>query len=457
MSSEIINYIKKTKIKRAPGREGITNKILQNLTLPVIFQLTNIISNIFSTGHFPNSWKTASIIPILKPGKPRGLDDSYRPISLLPVLSKLAEKLILTRLNDHLTNNNILIPQQHGFRPRLSTSHQLLRVVEYVKTGYKDKKYTGAIFLDIQKAFDRVWHVGLIFKLIKFNTPPPLILIINSFLTNRNFAVRVNDTHSTTRNIKAGAPQGALLSPTLFNIYINDIPKTRHTTVCLFADDTAILAQSAKKNCVTHFLHRHLAELEDWYKKWKIAINPTKTEAVFSTGKGTRKPPPIHIHNHPVPWSKSVKYLGVILDENLSFKHHILHLKHKFRALASIYSPYFARNSPLTLKNRVLIYTSIIRPVILYASPVWGHAAISNINLLEASQNIVIRQLTNARWFMRNADIRPALHLKTTQETIKKLAIKFYDNIETIDNRTLRKIETYIPNPNFRRPRNILI
>ncbi|GFT61172.1 probable RNA-directed DNA polymerase from transposon X-element [Trichonephila clavipes] len=230
------------------------------------------------------------------------------------------------------------------------------------------------------------------------------------------------------------------------------------TTVCLFADDTAILAQSAEKNCVTQFLHRHLAELEDWYKKWKIAINPTKTEAVFfSTGKATRKPSPIHIHNHPVPWSKTVKYLGVILDENLSFKHHILHLKHKFRALASIYSPYFARNSPLTLKNRVLIYTSIIRPVILYASPVWGHAAISNINLLEASQNVVIRQLTNARWFMRNADIRPALHLKTIRETIKKLAIKFYDNIETIDNRTLRKIETYIPNPSFRRPRNILI
>ncbi|GFU41648.1 probable RNA-directed DNA polymerase from transposon X-element [Trichonephila clavipes] len=199
--------------------------------------------------------------------------------------------------------------EQHGFRPRLSTSHQLLRVVEYVKTGYKDKKYTGAIFLDIQKAFDRVWHVGLIFKLIKFNTPPPLILIINSFLTNRNFAVRVNDTHSTTRNIKAGAPQGALLSPTLFNIYINDIPKTRHTTVCLFAERHSDPSSKRKENCVTHFLHRHLAELEDWYKKWKIAINPTKTEAVFSTGKGTRKPPPIHIHNHPIPWSKSVKYL----------------------------------------------------------------------------------------------------------------------------------------------------
>ncbi|GFV70331.1 RNA-directed DNA polymerase from mobile element jockey [Trichonephila clavipes] len=205
MPSEVLNYIKKAQIKRAPGREGITNKILRNLTLPVIFQITNIISNIFITGHFPESWKHASVIPILKPGKPRSAADSYRPISLLPVLSKLAERLILSRLNDYLTTNKILISQQHGFRPQLSTSHQLLRVVEYAKSGFKEKKYTGAVFLDIQKAFDRVWHTGLLYKLIKINAPPQLILIIKSFLINRSFAVRVNDTHSSTKQIRAGA------------------------------------------------------------------------------------------------------------------------------------------------------------------------------------------------------------------------------------------------------------
>ncbi|GFW28579.1 probable RNA-directed DNA polymerase from transposon X-element [Trichonephila clavipes] len=206
MPSEILNFIKNAKVKRAPGREGITNKMLQNLTLPVIFQLTNIISNIFITGHFPDHWKTASVTPILKPGKPRCSPDSYRPISLLPVLSKITEKLILTRLNSHLTENNILISQQHGFRPRVSTSHQLLRVVEYIKTGFKDKKYTGAIFLDIQKAFDRVWHVGLLYKLIKINTPPPLIRIIRSFLTNRTFAVKNPLTTGLYERLKSTPP-----------------------------------------------------------------------------------------------------------------------------------------------------------------------------------------------------------------------------------------------------------
>ncbi|GFU80867.1 RNA-directed DNA polymerase from mobile element jockey [Trichonephila clavipes] len=177
------------------------------------------------------------------------------------------------------------------------------------------------------------------------------------------------------------------------------MPKTRQTTVCLYADDTAILTQSANRNCITHFLHRHLAELEDWYKKWKISINPEKTEAVFfSAGHGARKPPPIYVQNHLVPWSKSVNYLGVTLDQHLSFNDHITKINSKFRALACLYYPYFTRNSPLTIKNRLLIYTSILRPVLLYASPVWGHAAKTNTNRLETSQNVMIRKLTNSPW-----------------------------------------------------------
>ncbi|GFV11016.1 probable RNA-directed DNA polymerase from transposon X-element, partial [Trichonephila clavipes] len=159
--SEIVQIINNFKIKKAPGREGITNKMCKHFTRSVIFQLTNIINNILTVGYFPKIWKTASVIPILKPGKDPTLPDSFRPISLLPVLSKITEKIIQKRLCQHLNDNDILIPQQHGFRAGLSTSHQLLRVVEYIKTGFRDRKSTGAVFLDIQKAYDRVWHVGL--------------------------------------------------------------------------------------------------------------------------------------------------------------------------------------------------------------------------------------------------------------------------------------------------------
>ncbi|GFT12341.1 RNA-directed DNA polymerase from mobile element jockey [Trichonephila clavipes] len=132
----------------------------------------------FKLRYFPNAWKTVVVIPILKPGKNPTLADSHRPISLLPTLSKLAKKIISARLNDYLERNNILTPEQHGFRPRLSTSHQLVRVVEYIKDAIDRNQYAAAVFLDIQKAFDRVWHTCLLFKLIKYKIPPPLILLL---------------------------------------------------------------------------------------------------------------------------------------------------------------------------------------------------------------------------------------------------------------------------------------
>ncbi|GFX52616.1 probable RNA-directed DNA polymerase from transposon X-element [Trichonephila clavipes] len=126
---EIVQIIKKFKIKKCLGRDGIINKMLKKLPRLTIFKITNIINNMLTVRYFPMSWKTAVVILILKPGKNIALAESYQPISLLPVLSKLAEKVILARLNDHLERENILIPQQHGFHPRLSTSHQLFRVV----------------------------------------------------------------------------------------------------------------------------------------------------------------------------------------------------------------------------------------------------------------------------------------------------------------------------------------
>ncbi|GFQ99916.1 probable RNA-directed DNA polymerase from transposon BS [Trichonephila clavata] len=168
----------------------------------------------------PKPWKTAVVLPILKPGKNPTAPDSYSPISLLPVLSKLAEKIILARLNDHLETESILIPEQHRFRPRLSTTHQLLRVVEFIKKGKNRDECTAAVFLDIQKAFDKVWHTGLLFKLITYKIPPPLILLLSSYISDRDISVKINRTYSTNKPIKAGIAQGSILGPVLFNLYM---------------------------------------------------------------------------------------------------------------------------------------------------------------------------------------------------------------------------------------------
>ncbi|GFT34295.1 RNA-directed DNA polymerase from mobile element jockey [Trichonephila clavipes] len=265
-----------------------------------------------------------------------------------------------------------------------------------ILAGFQDRKSTEAVFLDIQKAFDRVWHVGLLYKLIKINTPPHLIKLINSFLKNRSFTVKVNNTHSSNRRIIAGTPQGSSISPILFNIYVNDIPRTSQSTICMFADDTAILAQSNELQLVTHFLHKHIAKLEDWFSTWKIALNVAKTEAVFFSHHIRKEPPKLYLHNTHIPWSKNTKYLGVILNKRLTFKQHIIRIRRNFNiSLAKVF-PLIARKSCLSLRNKLIIYKLVLRPVLQYASPIWGHAAYSNIKILETAQNKILKIITDS-------------------------------------------------------------
>ncbi|GBO44389.1 putative RNA-directed DNA polymerase from transposon X-element [Araneus ventricosus] len=232
--TDIIKYIRKVNIHKAPGSDGITNNMLRNLPIITLIKIIHIINNIFKHQYFPNSWRVAIVVPILKPGKDPTNPTSYRPISLLPTLSKVTEHFILTQLNEHLSNNNILIPYQFGFKPKHSTTHQLLRVVEYITSGFENRFSTGAVFLDIQKAFDRVWINGLIYKLISHTIPISLIKLITTFLANRQFKVRIGNSLSKLHHIQAGVPQGVKLSPCLYPIFINDIPKkTQYYTLHL--------------------------------------------------------------------------------------------------------------------------------------------------------------------------------------------------------------------------------
>lgn len=184
------------------------------------------------------------VIPIHKPGKNAHDPTSYRPISLFSVLAKIAEVSIRDRLLNFLDEHQKLIPHQFGFRKQLSTTHQLLRVTEMVAESFTLKMHTGALFLEIAKAFDRVWIKGLAYKLIQLGTPNYLIPLIHSYLSNRTFTVKLSNAFSSPRKILAGTPQGSVLAPLLFNIFINDISQHHTTTLALFADDTAILGMT---------------------------------------------------------------------------------------------------------------------------------------------------------------------------------------------------------------------
>ncbi|GBP22781.1 Probable RNA-directed DNA polymerase from transposon BS [Eumeta japonica] len=202
----------------------------------------------------------AEVIGIHKPGKPRDLPASYRPISLLSDLGKLFEKILKTRLSDHLLGKGLIIDEQFGFRPAHSCPQQVLRLVKYVSEGFETERSTVAVFFDVAKAFDRVWHAA-----------------------NRHFTFRHERTHSTRRLIRAGVPQGSTLSPLLYSAYTNDIPRPSSSGVqlALFADDTALFyGNRIGAPDSPSFLQRAIDELGQWFQKWRIEVNPDKSAAI---------------------------------------------------------------------------------------------------------------------------------------------------------------------------------
>ncbi|GFX24361.1 probable RNA-directed DNA polymerase from transposon X-element [Trichonephila clavipes] len=245
---------------------------------------------------------------------------------------KAPESIILTRLKNIININKTINPNQYGFTNKLSTLHPLLNLTEAISEGFQRKKSTGAVFLDIQKAFDRVWLTGLTFKLITYNIPPPLICLLHSYNSDRSYQVRVKDTLSNTKNIRCGVAQGSLLGPLLFNLYINDIPDYTLTKLNMFADDTAVHTTYRRITSVTYALNKHLKLLEKYYDQWKISINVEKSAAVIFT-KRRKLPPPPTMYNTTIPWSQSTKYLGIVFDKNLTWKTHIQHTRNKFRKI----------------------------------------------------------------------------------------------------------------------------
>ena len=295
---EIKRAIMKTKSKKAPGIDGIQNIVLKYLPKKAIVQITYIFNACLKQGYFPSGWKKAKILPIHKPGKDKTLPQSYRPISLLNTLSKLLEAIILNRLHKHELEHKQLIPEQFGFRSKHWTVQQLARLTDSVSLNFNINKSTCALFLDMEKAFDTVWHEGLITKLKNCNIDQYLIKIINSYLKNRTFVVGINNNVSTEKSVAAGVPQGSVLGPVLFLYYVNDIPKSTKVQIAIFADDTALFALSWHKKQAIKELQTYVHELEQYYYKWKLKINTSKTELVLFSRKFREKEiPKITLYN----------------------------------------------------------------------------------------------------------------------------------------------------------------
>ena len=353
---------------------------------PVITRLFNL--SIFS-GRFPEAWKIASVVPIPK-SNDSGSPSGYRPISLLPVLSKILERHIYNLLFEHLENHNLLSQLQWGFLPgRSATSALLLTIDQWLQQLDKGGRVC-AIFLDLKKAFDSVPHRALIDQLHKYNVDQYLINWITSYLTSRQQRVVVGGTTSPQLQVISGVPQGSILGPLLFLFYVNDsmeLQFTQGANLVSYADDM-LLYKRIDRDGDMEDLQVDLQCIHQWAQTKHLLLNPSKCSYMIM-GKWTHQPPELSIGYDPLTRVSSVKYLGLTINESLSWSEHIEKICKKGKKMIGLmYRRFYKDATPEMLLH---LYRSMVLPHLEYAQEVWSPHLVRDINRLEDTQRLALK------------------------------------------------------------------
>lgn len=428
---KILTIITSLKMNKAPGPDNVNNRHLKQLPMSAVKLLQRIFTACLRSGYFPKNWKLSRIRCICKPGKSASKIDSYRPVSLLSCISKIFERVILDELNAFIDVHRIIPPHQFGFRSGKSCTHQLFKITRHVKSLINSRKSVGMLSLDLKAAFDSVWHDGILHKMYIHKFPTYLVKIVKSFLADRTFQVSIGNSLSAEHQISSGVPQGAVLSPTLFNLFLSDVPTWSDIMMAQFADDTAILAASHSTKAIINKLEKASKKLCRYFKNWRIRVNGQKSDALLFTRKRALRHLPrkfIQINQSEINWSTSIKYLGMLLDPKLKYDAHIDFLLAKSNKLLRALYPLINRKSKLSLRNKLLIYKSIFRPTMFYAAPVWMECSNVYKKKIQVFQNKVLKIILNKPRRTSTIDIHKSSGIDLVNIFLGKSNEKFYEN-----------------------------
>ena len=363
---DVAKILQQLRPRKTGGLNQIPAFIYKILEPLILNPLTHIINLSLNTSQFPDIWKKALVIPIHK-GNSKTLPNNYRPISLLPVLSKILEKLINFQVREYIDTHELIESRQFGFRAGTSTDQILLQLVNKFrhKLCTKNSKFVTLAALDIKKAFDCVNHHILLEKLESyFNFSTSAKAFIHNYLTNREQAMKVNGYLSDKSQIITGVPQGSVLGPLLFIIFINDLMKLENSY--LFADDCLLITSGedpAKSTCA---MEKTITKASKWYDENLLVLNAAKTD-VMTISNSKISAPNLNFKNLSFKQSDKIKYLGVILDDKLCFKPHIKKVKQKLYPIITS----FQRNRKfLNSRLAALWYKGLIRPNLEYCAPI---------------------------------------------------------------------------------------
>ena len=405
---ELETALKKMRLKGAPGGDDIPPSFLKALGPLAKVELLGIFNQSFSEGYTPQAWRYATIIPLLKSGKPPGSLASFRPVSLTSCVVKTLERMISARLYQLAESRGMFSHLQAGFRKGRSCEDQILKVVQSIEDGFQARKMERSVLvmLDYSKAYDRVWKQRLLRSMLDKGVPLKFVQWLASFLSDRLARVRFQGEISKVRVMRQGLPQGSVLSPILFLFFIdnlaNELPED--TLNCLFADDVNALATARTKEEAERLAQRTVNIIVAWSERWKLDLNPSKCECSFFstwTHEANWKPTIQMYENEfqllfddgvPFGFSKSPRLLGVILDRQLTFGPHVDHVAKeatkKLRILSSL-----AQSDWGWRKNDLkMLYTTFALSKMMYGASSWqSWCSDTQVKRLETVQNKALR------------------------------------------------------------------
>lgn len=366
---EIRRIVRQYKNKTSTDCNDIDMSTVKTVIEGVVKPLTHICNLSFQKGTFPDKMKTAKVIPLFKTGD-RHHFTNYRPVSLLPQFSKILEKLFSDRLDKFIEKHNLLTDSQYGFRTERSTSLALMELIEEITNCIDNKKIAVGVFVDLKKAFDTIDHSILLGKLEKGGVRGVAWSWLSSYLSNRQQFVQIGDHKSDYMNITCGVPQGSILGPKLFILYINDICRvSQELKFVLFADDTNIFCSGENLQQTLETITTGINKLKVWFDKNKLSLNLSKTK-IMLFGRHIDCNVELIIDNTKIEMVEEIKFLGVILDNKVCWKTHVAYVRAKLAKCSAIL---WKTKHILECKSLQTLYYSLFLPYLLYCVEVWGN------------------------------------------------------------------------------------